>query len=212
MVNNRQSFMTTVKNICPADSVADIEVAYLLAKISHKGQFRKELDLDGNPLRYFEHVKRVALNLIEAGVTDPVLISAALLHDTIEDSDDQDLINALIIKSFSSMPKLHSYIQILTKIPKTGYTNKLEQAAEAGNPVILVKMADRLDNLSSLPKDDLAFQARQLQETAEQLLPVFTLVGTTLDKQYQASYEHLLKSIWHQIRRLNEEKRTREKA
>lgn len=61
---------------------------------------RKELGPDGKPLRYFEHLRRTALILIDAGFTSPDLIITALLHDSIEDSEEVELLSSLTEELF----------------------------------------------------------------------------------------------------------------
>ena len=65
-----------------ADEIAFIALAYDTAEKAHSGQRRDE----GTP--YIVHPLRVAVSLIdELKIYSPEMISAALLHDVIEDSD-----------------------------------------------------------------------------------------------------------------------------
>jgi len=65
----------------PADAYAD---ALRLAALVHDGQAWK-----GTPLPYLTHVVHVA-HLLEQQAQPPALVLAGLLHDTIEDVDDDD--------------------------------------------------------------------------------------------------------------------------
>ena len=59
-----------------------VMLAYILAKFGHRFQTRKELDAAGNSLRYFEHVRRVALIVMdEAHCYNYDVVAAALLHE-----------------------------------------------------------------------------------------------------------------------------------
>lgn len=61
------------------DSLIDTALAF--AARAHAGQTRKATDIP-----YIVHPVSVMLILMEAGETDPELLAAALLHDTVEDT------------------------------------------------------------------------------------------------------------------------------
>ena len=62
------------------DKIAEVRRAYSFAEIAHKGQKR----LSGEP--FFEHPKQTAL-FLAALKLDANTLSAALLHDVLEDCD-----------------------------------------------------------------------------------------------------------------------------
>ena len=64
----------------PAEKIAEVASAYAFAENAHKGQKR----LSGDP--FFEHPKQTALFLADLRM-DASTISAALLHDVLEDCD-----------------------------------------------------------------------------------------------------------------------------
>ena len=169
-MENKASFFARLETrLAPSDLVR-VRGAYYLAKFGHRAQVRKELGEDGNPLRYFEHVRRVALVLMdEAKVYDPDLICTALLHDTLEDTED---IDAHIIEQFFGA-NVARRVRLLTKA-KDDYVARL-QSADHGT--ILVKMCDRLDNIRSLDGTTEEFKARQLKETWDKYMPIFSLAS-----------------------------------
>lgn len=59
-----------------------IDSALAFAARAHAGQTRKATDIP-----YIVHPVGVLLILLEAGETDPELLAAALLHDTVEDTE-----------------------------------------------------------------------------------------------------------------------------
>lgn len=132
----------------------------------HHGQTRAD-----NRTPYFAHVARVTLVLAHAfGVDDEEVLTAALLHDTLEDTaTDYDEIAAL----FGA--RVADYVVLLTKnimLPKKAreedYVRRLSDAPE---PVMIAKMADLYDNLSArvhTPK------LHKTAATAERLLKVFS--------------------------------------
>lgn len=167
MIENKAAFFSRLEpRLAPSDLVR-IRGAYYLAKYGHRAQVRKELDCEGHPLRYFEHVRRVAIILMdEEEVYDPDLIITALLHDALEDTDD---IDALVIEQFFGA-EVARRVRLLTKNPKDGYVDRLYTADEG---TVLIKLCDRIDNLRSLAGCPEDFQKKQLEETRSTLLPLF---------------------------------------
>ena len=166
-MENKEAFFARLEpRLAPSD-LARVRGAYYLAKYGHRAQVRKELDEDGSPLRYFEHVRRVALILMdEGGCFDSDMIIAALLHDALEDTVD---IDGLVIEQFFG-PEVARRVRILTKEPKEDYVKRLWTA---DGETVLLKLCDRLDNLRSLPGCDEAFQAKIVKETRELYVPLF---------------------------------------
>lgn len=167
---NRATFFSRLRPILAPSVVLDIELAYTLAKFGHRAQFRKEPGTDGSPLRYFEHVRRVALILIDvARITDPTMITAALLHDSVEDT--KDIRPELIEHCFGT--DVVSLVLLLSKVPKEGYLDRLEACSD-WRPYA-IKACDRLDNLRSLfkPGNSESFQQKQLSETEFKYFPLF---------------------------------------
>src|SRR4051794_24812158 len=79
-VENWGTFQERLDVFNPQDK-KDINFAYQLAKSAHRGQMRVGKD------RYFEHLRAVTLILLdEVHITDPSIIKAALLHDSMEDT------------------------------------------------------------------------------------------------------------------------------
>ena len=149
----------------PLNPIQTLLRAAGFAARKHHGQTRAD-----NLTPYFSHVARVTLILSHVfGVEDEDTLTAALLHDTLEDTaTDYDEIAALFGK------KVADYVVLLTKnvmLPKKereeDYAKRLSAAPE---PVMIAKMADLYDNLSDrvhspkLPKTS---------ATAEKLLGIF---------------------------------------
>jgi (p)ppGpp synthase/HD superfamily hydrolase len=88
---NKASFFARLEPRLAPSELVKVRAAYYLAKYGHRAQVRKETDGQGNLLRYFEHVRRVAIILMdEADCYDPDLICTALLHDALEDTEDKE--------------------------------------------------------------------------------------------------------------------------
>lgn len=168
-MENKETFQARLKSCFSPHVQLNIKLAYVLAKFGHRSQTRKEL-VDGRPMRYFEHVRHVALIVMdELKIMDSALIIGALLHDSLEDT--QDITADLIEHSFGG--EVTELVMLLSKIPKEGYHKRL---AECNNwKVITLKLCDRLDNLRSLmvPGTTLEFQKKQIKETKEIYYPLF---------------------------------------
>jgi guanosine-3',5'-bis(diphosphate) 3'-pyrophosphohydrolase len=166
MENKTTFFARLAPRLAPSDLVR-VRGAYYLAKYGHRAQVRKETDAAGQPLRYFEHPRRVAIIAMDEGLCfDPDVICACLTHDVEEDTDD---IDAAIIEQFlgSEVARL---VRILTKEPKEGYAKRL---ASADFKPVFVKACDRLDNLRSLAETPQEFQEKQRKETLQVYRPIF---------------------------------------
>jgi (p)ppGpp synthase/HD superfamily hydrolase len=169
MMENKHTFQARVQPFFGPSDQLDIKLAYCLAKFGHRAQNRKEM-VDGKPTRYFEHVRRVAIVLMdEMKIMDKDMIITALLHDALEDT--HDLSAELLEHCFGS--DVITMVKLLSKIPKEGYIDRL---TNCGNwKAVAIKACDRLDNLRSLmiPGNTLEFQKKQIQETKDKYFPLF---------------------------------------
>lgn len=174
---NRASFMARLHFV--PSVMLDVEWAYTAAKASHSWQTRKELGPDGQPLRYFEHIRRVSLVLIdEARCATPEMVCAALLHDSVEDTH---LSLAMIEHMFGA--DVAGLVQKLSKVPKEGYLERLMLCTD-WRPY-LIKACDRLDNLRSLAGSSPEFQRKQLIETRDKYFPVFDRMLALTPDEYR---------------------------
>lgn len=179
-MENKETFQARIQPYFSPSDQLDIKLAYCLAKFGHRAQLRKELT-EGKPTRYFEHVRRVAIVLMdEMKIMDRNMIIAALLHDSLEDT--HDLTPELLEHCFGS--DVVSMIKILSKIPKEDYILRLVNCLNW--KVLALKACDRLDNLRSLmvPGTTIEFQKRQIAETKEKYFPIFDLMLTLTPTEY----------------------------
>lgn len=168
-ITSKQEFFSLIEPILAPSELLMIEGAYIFAKFGHRYQKRKERDENGLKVRYFEHVRRTAVILIEElKVTDPNLIAAALLHDTIEDT--KDVTAELIEYMFNA--KVARIVRTLSNIPKQGYYNRL---ANSDKDVLIVKLCDRLDNMRTIDHAyiDESFRLRKAKETINKYIHLF---------------------------------------
>jgi len=110
-----------------------VDLAYEFARKAHKGQF------DDAGEDYFNaHIAQVYL-LINLVTQDPDILSASLLHDTIENTTvTQDVLR----RKFGD--KITNLVVELTKASKGVFP------ALKSRDAILIKFADRLSNLSRM--------------------------------------------------------------
>ncbi|MCB1436889.1 MAG: bifunctional (p)ppGpp synthetase/guanosine-3',5'-bis(diphosphate) 3'-pyrophosphohydrolase [Rhodobiaceae bacterium] len=151
----------------PAVNEALLNRAYVYAMKAHGSQKRASGDL------FFTHPLEVAAILTELRLDDATIV-AALLHDTIEDTDvTRDEIDALFGHEIGRL------VEGLTKIKKLDLVSRKAEQAENFRKlllaisddvrILLVKLADRLHNmrtLGSMPK-------RKRQRIAEETMDIY---------------------------------------
>ena len=141
--------MERIQGYSPDADLKPVMTAYLLAARAHAGQTRKS----GEP--YLTHPLAVAMILAELRM-DVETIATALLHDALEDNpitkeEMQAEIGATVVTGL---------VDGVTKIGKLRFRSREELAAENFRKmmlamsrdlrVILVKLADRLHNMSTI--------------------------------------------------------------
>lgn len=152
-----------------------IKRAYDFAKQKHGDQLRKS----GEP--YIIHPVQVAYILATLGL-DASTISAALLHDVIEDTDVtlQDL-----SKEFSE--EIAGMVDGVTKLGQLNYSSKEEEQVENYRKmflamgkdirVILIKLSDRLHNMRTLKYLSRDRQIANARETMDLYAPLANRLG-----------------------------------
>lgn len=125
-----------------------IKKAIQFAARKHHGQFRKETE----PLPYVTHLFSVALLAAEDGADDDI-VTAALLHDTIEDTETTreeiaSLFNERVAELVESVsePKAVDGKTLDWKGKKSAYLSILEKAEDGA---VIIAVADKIDNIES---------------------------------------------------------------
>jgi len=193
MTENRVSFFNRLEPFLAPSVLLDVQHAYTLAKYGHRAQVRKELDDHGDPVRYFEHVRRVAIVLVdEVKIVKAEMVVAALLHDIIEDAPN--LPPALIEHCFGT--DVVCIIKTLSKAPKEGYLDRFYMCTD-WRPFI-VKACDRLDNLRSLDSANREFRLKQIAETQGKYFPLFDRMLELTPSEYRPRVQWLRDEIRQQ--------------
>ncbi|MBZ0117610.1 MAG: bifunctional (p)ppGpp synthetase/guanosine-3',5'-bis(diphosphate) 3'-pyrophosphohydrolase [Sandaracinaceae bacterium] len=164
-----------VRSYHPAADVDLINKAYVYASRKHEGQLRKS----GDP--YIIHPVSVAGIIAEMRL-DPSSVCAALLHDTIEDTGATE---EELTQLFGS--EIAFLVDGVTKLGRINFTCKEDQQAESFRKmlvamardirVLLVKLADRLDNMRTLEHMKVDSQERIAQETLDIYAPLAGRLG-----------------------------------
>ena len=165
--------LKTVRLSHPKADLAVIERAYETAESAHRGQQRKS----GEP--YITHPVAVAQILAELGI-GPKTISAALLHDTVEDTEySLDMLRS----DFGD--EIAMLVDGVTKLDKLKYgdsaqsetVRKMVVAMSRDIRVLLIKLADRLHNARTWGFVDSSSATRKAQETLEIYAPLAHRLG-----------------------------------
>jgi guanosine-3',5'-bis(diphosphate) 3'-pyrophosphohydrolase len=165
----------TLQTYLPDEQLAEITAAYEFGAQAHAGQSRKT----GEP--YITHPVAVAQELAEMHL-DAQAITAAILHDTVEDTsaslDD-------IAERFGSEVAL--LVDGVSKLDQIQFRSRAEAQAESFRKmmlamiedirVILVKLADRLHNMQTLGAMPADKKKRIARETLDIYAPIANRLG-----------------------------------
>ena len=179
------------------EDIALIQRAFAVAERAHRGQMRKS----GDP--YITHPVSVATILAELGSPAEV-IAAALLHDTVEDTDyslDQ------LREDFGDV--IAVLVDGVTKLDKVTYgeaaqaetVRKMIVAMSRDVRVLLIKLADRVHNARTWKYVSAASAERKAKETLEIYAPLAHRLGLNTmkweleDLSFQALYPKVYEEI-----------------
>ena len=156
----------------------DLEKAIEFMKQKHGNQKRKQ----GTP--YYTHPLAVAKLLKEKGFPEEYQL-AGLFHDLIEDTDAtyEEII------AFSS-EEVAEAVRLVTKTDgyvMSEYVGNIKQNEMAR----MVKLADRIHNLSESPNASRAFQAKYIRETQEWYVDLAK--GTVFEEDLNRELNNLIK-------------------
>ena len=202
-----EALVRTVKGYNAKADLREIERAYRFAAEHHEGQKR----LSGED--FIQHPLAVAQILADLGL-DTTTLEAALLHDTVEDTD----VSVADLESGFG-PEVSRIVDGLTKLDALSFRSREHEQAENVRKMIvamagdirvrLIKLADRLHNmrtLSALPKDK---QRRIATATLEIYAPLAHRLGVQQVKWEleDLSFKTLHPGPYHEIASLVEKRR-----
>ncbi len=168
-----ERILRALRQTNPRADVAIVERAYQVAKVAHEGQLRKS----GEP--YITHPLAVAEILVELGIGAKT-IAAALLHDTVEDTDytleavtrDFGAEIGLLVDGVTKLDKLK-----LGEDAQAETVRKMVVAMSKDIRVILIKLADRLHNARTWGFVESESAERKARETLEIYAPLAHRLG-----------------------------------
>src|SRR5436305_8835634 len=170
-----QDLLTRVSGYHPAADLDLVQRCYAFAAKAHDGQLRRS----GDP--YVVHPLGVASTIAELKLDVPS-ICAGLLHDCVEDTSAT---TEEITKLFGA--EISFLVEGVTKLGKNPWNTKEERQAENFRKmllamardirVILIKLADRVDNMRTLDAMPPEKQERISRETREIYAPMANRLG-----------------------------------
>ena len=196
-----EPLLRAVRSNHPKADTAIIERAYVTAEKAHRGQLRKS----GDP--YITHPVAVATILAELGMTPPTL-AAALLHDTVEDTDySLDQLRA------DYGDEIAMLVDGVTKLDKVTYgdaaqaetVRKMVVAMARDIRVLVIKLADRLHNARTWKFVPSSSAQRKARETLEIYAPLAHRLGMNTikweleDLSFQTLYPKVYDEIVHLV-------------
>jgi (p)ppGpp synthase/HD superfamily hydrolase len=138
--------------------------------------------------------------LLEYGYTNPVLLKAALIHDLLEDGPK------LGLDAFDSIAKLDedgpAVLKLVEEVsiktvegieePKAGFVLRI--MLQGSQNAKILKLADRISNLSALPlAEDKEFITNYLEETEKYILPYAFSINPAMAAELKERMESTLK-------------------
>ena len=176
----KREVLKLAKEIYDEDQLAELEHAIAYATEKHKGQKRKS----GKP--YITHPLAVAYNLMSWDMdVDSVL--AGVLHDTVEDTDASldEIENffghdvAFLVDGVTKISQARAGMRDLESyLPQTkDNLSKLLIAVSQDVRVLIIKLADRLHNLSTLQYMPKEKQQKIARESLEVFAPMADRLG-----------------------------------
>jgi len=164
--------------------------AMAFAADRHRHQRRK--DREASP--YINHPIDLANILVnEAGVLDPVVIAAAILHDTVEDTETT--LDELALRFGAEIRGIVAEVTDDKRLPKEERKRlQVERAKDASYRAQQLKLADKIANLRDLsrspPVDWTLGRRRAYFDWAKAVVDELRGPHTRLEALFDAAYEN----------------------
>jgi guanosine-3',5'-bis(diphosphate) 3'-pyrophosphohydrolase len=161
--------------------------AVAFAAEKHRAQRRK--DMEASP--FINHPIQLAYILVQADIEDPVVLAAALLHDTIEDTQTtHDEIEIVFGPEIANIVAECSDDKSLTKLERK--QAQIDHAATLSHKAKLVKLADKIANVSDIngaPPAGWSLERKRLYfDWAKQVVDRLRGVHAELEARFDAEY------------------------
>jgi (p)ppGpp synthase/HD superfamily hydrolase len=164
-----------------SSAIRSIVEAAAFAAEKHRSCRRK--DVDATP--YINHPLRVAHILTESGVDDVDVIAAALLHDTIEDTETTyaELVECFGLRVADFVAEVTDDRTLAKQVRKD---LQVENAPKKSDGAKLIKLADKASNLEDLAARPPAWPPERIEEYrrwAQRVADGCSGVNATLDRR-----------------------------
>ena len=165
-----------------------LKAAHFAAQ-KHRDQRRKDKEVSP----YINHPISVAKIISEIGnIEDPEVLAAALLHDTIEDTETT--VDELIDNFGERVCSLVQEVTDDKSLPKMERKQRqIEHAKEISEGAALIKLGDKISNVTDItntPPTDWANERRlEYFEWAEEVINNCPKVNTSLEKYFKDSIQ-----------------------
>ncbi|MCC7546705.1 MAG: bifunctional (p)ppGpp synthetase/guanosine-3',5'-bis(diphosphate) 3'-pyrophosphohydrolase [Burkholderiales bacterium] len=206
-MSEAQVLLRDASSYLRAEDLHQLQSAYEFSEAAHEGQFRRS----GEP--YISHPVAVATILAQWHL-DPQALTAALLHDVMEDTT---VTKSEIAERFGKM--VADLVDGVSKLDRIEFESQEHAQAENFRKmllamardvrVILIKLADRLHNMRTLDAMHPMKRDRIARETLEIYAPIANRLG--LNSLYQEledlAFQNLYPNRYRVLRRALEQQR-----
>ena len=195
-----------LKGIADGCGYINMAKALPLARMFHDGQYRKGLTkIDGKDvhLPYLVHVLRVCSTLVDLHIPYThdeldIMYATALLHDSVEDCDDFFPDGGYeLVQKFGMSETVYEKVMLLSKYPKSDefelnlYFNRIKKDKIG----ILIKLADRSNNVEDLYNKKIEKIFEYIDETKDYIYPM-----TSYAKQHYPELSNAVTQLKNKIR------------
>ena len=156
---------------------------------AEKHRLLKRKDVEASP--YINHPIQVAYILVQADIEDPIVLAAALLHDTIEDTKTtHDEIEIVFGPEIANIVAECSDNKTLDKLERK--QAQVDKAAHVSTRAKLVKLADKIANVSDIdgapPAGWSLERKREYFDWAKRVVDQMRGVHPKLEARFDAEY------------------------
>ena len=156
---------------------------------AEKHRILKRKDVEASP--YINHPIQVAYILVQADIEDPIVLAAALLHDTIEDTNTtHDEIEIVFGHEIANIVAECSDDKQLSKLERK--QAQIDHAAGISHKAKLVKLADKIANVSDIngapPAGWSLERKREYYDWSKQVVDRIRGTHAVLEARFDAEY------------------------
>jgi GTP diphosphokinase / guanosine-3',5'-bis(diphosphate) 3'-diphosphatase len=161
--------------------------AAAFAAEKHRKQRRK--DVEASP--YINHPIQLAYILVQADIEDPVVLAAALLHDTVEDTETTlDELEIVFGYEIARIVAECTDDKTLDKLDRK--QAQIDHAAKLSTRAKLVKLADKISNVSDIdgapPAGWSVERKREYFDWAKKVVDRMRGTNEALEARFDAEY------------------------